>query len=55
MKNNATKELARQMSLMVDTPKVKADVERVVNTLDAFERDQWGNIVRVKALKPVKK
>lgn len=49
-----TKELARQMSLMVNTPEVQADIDRVVNNLGAFKRDQSGNIVRVEALKPVK-
>lgn len=54
MLNKGTKELARQMSLMVNTPKVQADIERVLNNLGAFKRDQSGNIVRVEALKPVK-
>lgn len=47
MKDNITKELERQMSLMLNTPKVQADIERVVNKLGAFKRDQFGNIVRV--------
>jgi hypothetical protein len=39
---------------MVNTPEVQGKIERVVNKLGAFKRDQTGNIVRVKALKPVK-
>jgi hypothetical protein len=51
MADNGTKELARQMALMVEVPAVKAEIKRVADSLGAFKQVKSGHVVRNEALK----
>jgi|WetSurMetagenome_2_1015567.scaffolds.fasta_scaffold221868_2 ADP-ribose pyrophosphatase YjhB (NUDIX family) len=46
MKDKVTKELAKQMKLMVETPEVQASIKKITDALGAFSQDESGNVVR---------
>lgn len=54
MKDKATKELIKQMDLMLKPSKVQTDIQRVIDNLGAFRRNKSGQIARNEPVKSIR-